>query len=333
MSGPSYEDERAVQPPDAAGPVGPAPAPVPLPVRGGTLHPAQVLALQRSAGNAAVARELGGSDGGSAHVAEAAGAAAAPGTGLIVADEATPGPNQMRRSDFLDQARPALLETARAALGGTPWGAYAEPVVADWLAQLEALDVAGLEHAARGAGLRLESAGSAAELMALAQGKLERALAGDLRALTAGGGGAEAEELEGAGEESVARTPADPTRLRRSALGRGAGLPGELGGALGAAMGRDLSGVQVHTGSDAGRAAQSLGARAFTVGEDIAFAPGEYQPGTLVGQALIAHEVAHVVQQDGAGQAPLAKGAPGDAALEEDADLAAVGALARLVPG
>src|SRR3954471_20874347 len=44
---------------------------------------------------------------------------------------------------------------------------------------------------------------------------------------------------------------------------------------------------------------RSIEARAFTLGRDIAFAPGEYAPGTAQGRRLIAHELAHVVQQTG----------------------------------
>jgi uncharacterized protein DUF4157/protein-glutamine gamma-glutamyltransferase-like protein len=60
----------------------------------------------------------------------------------------------------------------------------------------------------------------------------------------------------------------------------------------------DLSAVRVHADARAGAAAQGIQARACTLGSDIAFAPGEFQPGTQGGRRLIAHELAHVVQQD-----------------------------------
>jgi hypothetical protein len=63
-------------------------------------------------------------------------------------------------------------------------------------------------------------------------------------------------------------------------------------------FGRDLSGVRVHTDPLAGATALSMHALAYTLGSDIAFAPGEFQPGTWDGRTLIAHELAHVVQQD-----------------------------------
>jgi hypothetical protein len=69
---------------------------------------------------------------------------------------------------------------------------------------------------------------------------------------------------------------------------------------MSSAFGYDFSGVRVHTGTKAASVATELNARAFTVGRDIAFGAGEYQPGTPIGDALIAHELAHVVQQGGA---------------------------------
>ena len=62
-------------------------------------------------------------------------------------------------------------------------------------------------------------------------------------------------------------------------------------------FGSDFSGVRVHTDSGAAALAQSLSARAFTVGGDIAFAAGEYRPGTQAGDRLLAHELTHVLQQ------------------------------------
>jgi hypothetical protein len=62
-------------------------------------------------------------------------------------------------------------------------------------------------------------------------------------------------------------------------------------------FGQDLSDVLVHTGARVAASAQQLNARAFTLGHDIAFAPGQYAPATLEGQRLLAHELVHTVQQ------------------------------------
>lgn len=62
---------------------------------------------------------------------------------------------------------------------------------------------------------------------------------------------------------------------------------------------RDFSGVRVHEGSAADAAARSVDARAFTVGNDIVFRDGAYRPTTLDGRRLLAHELAHTIQQQG----------------------------------
>jgi hypothetical protein len=62
-------------------------------------------------------------------------------------------------------------------------------------------------------------------------------------------------------------------------------------------FGRDFSQVRVHNDQDAAESAQALNAKAFTAGPDLVFAAGRYSPGTPTGRNLIAHELAHVVQQ------------------------------------
>jgi hypothetical protein len=88
------------------------------------------------------------------------------------------------------------------------------------------------------------------------------------------------------------------------------------------ATGADLSPVRLHTGGAAAAAATSLGARAFTVGRDVHFGPGQFEPTTHEGRRLIAHELVHVIQQGGA-SAPAAPGldvsSPDDATEKEAA--------------
>jgi hypothetical protein len=66
-------------------------------------------------------------------------------------------------------------------------------------------------------------------------------------------------------------------------------------------FGRDLSAVRLHTGAEAATAATEVAARAFTVGQDITFAAGEYRPESPEGWKLLAHELTHTVQQGAAG--------------------------------
>lgn len=93
------------------------------------------------------------------------------------------------------------------------------------------------------------------------------------------------------------------TGHRRSGL-EGIGLRASAGQLLDPAtrsffeprFGQDFGEVRIHDDRTADRQTQMLGARAFAVGDDIAFRRGEYNPATEAGRRLIAHELAHVVQ-------------------------------------
>lgn len=65
-------------------------------------------------------------------------------------------------------------------------------------------------------------------------------------------------------------------------------------------FGQDFSQVRIHTDSRAAESASAIQARAYTSGRDVVFGAGEYQPGTDSGKRLLAHELVHVGQQDGA---------------------------------
>ena len=85
----------------------------------------------------------------------------------------------------------------------------------------------------------------------------------------------------------------------------------------------DLSDVRVHTDSTANELNHSVAARAFATGTDVYFAQDQYKPNTSDGDRLIAHELAHVVQQRGAPTSgPLTVSNPGDA-METEADAVA----------
>jgi hypothetical protein len=62
-------------------------------------------------------------------------------------------------------------------------------------------------------------------------------------------------------------------------------------------FGYDFSNVRIHTDSFAARTAEELGAEAFTIGRDVFFGAGRYNPSSAKGKKLIAHELTHVVQQ------------------------------------
>jgi len=104
--------------------------------------------------------------------------------------------------------------------------------------------------------------------------------------------------------------------------GGGSALDGGVANKLSPQLG-DLSDVRVHTGDDAHDLNHAVSAKAFATGTDVFFAKDQYKPGTSDGDKLIAHELAHVVQQRGAPTSgPLTVSNPGDA-MENEADAVA----------
>jgi hypothetical protein len=94
----------------------------------------------------------------------------------------------------------------------------------------------------------------------------------------------------------------------QTAKGGGQPLDGGLQRSMGQAMGADFSGVKVHTDSQSDQLNQSIQAKAFTTGQDVFFRQGAYEPSSQGGQELIAHELTHVVQQNGkstSGSSPI----------------------------
>ncbi|MGC1247194.1 MAG: DUF4157 domain-containing protein [Spirulinaceae cyanobacterium] len=100
----------------------------------------------------------------------------------------------------------------------------------------------------------------------------------------AGGETAAGEELESSIEQS---------------RGNGQPLSDNIRGPMEESFGADFSGVNVHTDSQSDQLNQSIGARAFAMGQDVFFRQGAYDPSSKGGQELIAHELTHVVQQNG----------------------------------
>ncbi|MCH9681502.1 MAG: DUF4157 domain-containing protein [Deltaproteobacteria bacterium] len=112
-------------------------------------------------------------------------------------------------------------------------------------------------------------------------------------------------------------TPVPAGQLR--VIGEGRPLEPRIRETMENFFGADFSGVRVHEGP----AAQAMGALAFTLGEELHFAPGLYDPGSREGVELLGHELAHVVQQrDGRVANPYGQGVAivQDQALEAEAD-------------
>jgi len=106
----------------------------------------------------------------------------------------------------------------------------------------------------------------------------------------------ETSELEGEERDSL---PEDLTRRIGELQHRGRPLPRQLRDYMEPRFGRDFSSVRIHTDEPAAQLSESIHARAFTLGEHIAFGRNSYQPESPGGRKLIAHELTHVVQQRG----------------------------------
>jgi len=100
-------------------------------------------------------------------------------------------------------------------------------------------------------------------------------------------------ETDPAGEAGV------PKSVREVISSSGRSLDASIQRAMEDRMGDSLGDVRIHTGPKAAAACEAINARAFTVGNHVAFNQGEYDPASTEGQHVLAHELAHVRQQTG----------------------------------
>ena len=117
-------------------------------------------------------------------------------------------------------------------------------------------------------------------------------------------------------------------RLLAQVRGIGRPLDANTRRSMESAFGEEFDDVRIHTGPEAEAAALELGAEAVTHGQDIYFGPERYDPESSEGRRLLAHELAHTVQQTG-GTAPAGERRPGsdpERAAEQAADTVASGA-------
>jgi hypothetical protein len=92
-------------------------------------------------------------------------------------------------------------------------------------------------------------------------------------------------------------TRAAPPAVRETLRSIGRPMDGQTRRAMEARFGHRFDDVRIHADASAARSTQLVNARAFTVGAHIAFAAGAYAPRGTAGQRLLAHELAHVLQQ------------------------------------
>lgn len=116
--------------------------------------------------------------------------------------------------------------------------------------------------------------------------------------------------LSGLGQERLRATPvqgtsqtAAPPAVQEALASSGQPLDAATRGLMESRFGHDFGHVRVHADARATESARQIDAAAYTSGSNIVFGAGRYAPGTPSGQRLIAHELAHVVQQTAAGTA------------------------------
>ncbi len=89
------------------------------------------------------------------------------------------------------------------------------------------------------------------------------------------------------------------TNQINSSKGGGKGMGASTQSYMESRFGTDFSGVKIHTDSKAVQLSRDLNAQAFTVGNDIYFNEGKYNPDSNSGKHLLAHELTHTIQQKG----------------------------------
>jgi hypothetical protein len=108
----------------------------------------------------------------------------------------------------------------------------------------------------------------------------------------------EEEEVQTKSKAGATASPQLSSRVSGSA-GKGSALPVKTQNEMQSSFGRNFGDVNIHTDSASAEMNDELGAQAFTHGKDIYFNSGKFNPETNNGKHLLAHELTHVVQQDG----------------------------------
>jgi hypothetical protein len=253
---------------------------------------------------------------------------------LLVDDESHPGKGQMRKSEFIAALRAAVCAAVDDALSGTGRDSRGCPWIDHWFGYYEGRSAGQTEQSLRRYVPEARGSSNARDYIAPVTARVRSSAATWARTgqvtgapedvppgAMAGGG-----VLDTFGGMFFKARPggardAEPVSVRRE-LGGGDSLSGELRLRMESAFGASFAGVRIHNDAKAAHLSDRLNARAFTIGQDIAFGHGEFRPGTVTGDALIAHELAHVAQQRGAAEpTTLAKSLAGTRPLESTASL------------
>jgi hypothetical protein len=254
---------------------------------------------------------------------------------VIVDDESSPAQGQMRKTPFLAHLKEEVCRTVNDALRGTRYTSENCPYLRSIFSRHQHSPAASLEDIIRRYEPSARQARNAEELIRLIQNRVFSAASrwaktGDLSGIPRGETPSVSEPAPSVmrkGMQGGVGASPDPQTVMHG-LGEGNSMDSRTRGQMEMAFGTSFSNVAIHTDSRAADLASGMNARAFTVGNHIAFASGEHRPGTLIGDALMAHELAHVLQQSDTHQGATRQAQVVDhQGLEHDADMSAVGAV------
>jgi hypothetical protein len=272
--------------------------------------------------------------------------------GLLAEDSATElAPDQMKKSEFLVLLRSEVCRSVEAVLAEAGQTSDDCPYLNYWFDFYSRKESTHIESAIHRYAPEATSATTARDYISIIaqrarQAAEEWARTGEITGVPEGvpttlpgeasegeGGGATADTsaVMFKARKGGAVTTDDP-RAIQTELGNGSPLDSSVRSRMESAFGMNFSHVRTHTDNTAAAFTDRFNARAFTIGKHITFGAGEYQPGSPLGDALIAHELAHVIQQESVGE-PVATqhwGNAGSEALEKDADRTATEVLSIL---
>ena len=265
---------------------------------------------------------------------------------LIVEDSVTDlSEGQMKKTEFLQKLRSSICGTIGPVLATVGQTTDDCPYLNYWLDLYQEKDAAHIEQTARKYAPDVSSAKNAEEYISIITQRALRAAeiwskTGKITGVPDGvpttlpgeeDNKTPAGAVQAKAKHGGVRKTDDPGAMQKE-LGDGQPLSPDVRSRMESAFNTSFSQVRTHTDATASNLSNDVNARAFTVGSHMAFGNGEYRPGTLFGDALIAHELAHTLQQRGSGESvnKMEMGGREYDALEQDADNSAVGIVTSL---
>lgn len=261
---------------------------------------------------------------------------------FIVEDFEEPDAGQMCKSDFLSQLNAEVCATVDEALAGTSHSSNNCPYIRAAFARYQGSSPSQIEEVIQRYAPATRGVQNAYDVIQTVKIRVEAAVnqwkengslagvPGDIAAQIPGSSSEQSGNLLFKTESGNTQTTQQSPLGVMHSLGKGKALDTTTRSKMEFVFETNFSNVEIHTDSKAGNLSDSMNARAFTVGNHIAFKNGEHKPGTLIGDALLAHELAHVMQQQKGSVDAKSNDNTNYARLEEEADVSAVNTVMRL---